>query len=897
MKNIIHIAFSYLKYYKKQTTALLLGVILSSALLNGMIGLLQSGRTAALTNARTEYGDWHYSVRGDAPWFKEYQDNPEGQGYQIQKTGMETVRKAISEPFDIQFVYADGGYMDMMGRKFLKGHYPEKEDEIAADTQTLKNLGVPEQLGTEITLDNETFILCGIVSEMPEKLPEFLGDVRQVFVNDTLDYGKNGKFFYIKFAEEHPVYKQLLAFGKRFGINFSDVARNNGIAGYVGGEAPAAVLETIKTGLSHREAGLPYIWGQLNESGKLAESVILAAIALFGAFIIYSLFRISVIRRMSEYSIMQTIGMTDGCNMGILFAELSGICIFGYPLGCLLGNLVSWLVYSKLGRIFIVQSGNYHSGGMMQAQEYAVSNMPDAGNYQISFHAILWGFLFFAALIVCISVILPVKMRRLTIRQMLAKEVTKRKDRKIHSIRKKNLTGLLTHRFMFSKKGTFIGILLSLSIGSVIFLGAFYVTENTKINNELTFKADDGLGSDIQLYEQSDSLSDTISLQKADQIKGISGIREFHPVRYLLGEIPLNDGKLLWKEFFADVANDDSNPPDPVLQEKYNGVAVQTAEEDYKLKVNIYGYDDEMLNELNEYLLDGEINPEKMRRDNLVIFKTIMGGQGDYDGISIKPGDMLQIKTVSSADVPKEALKFLGKSEWYQSKELKVAALASRPLAKVDTFIGDEGTCEVDLIMTNEQMEKNFGVSDYQTISISVDEKVDAKTVSSEIGKIAAGIPKCVVKDYSEQIKAQNLFLTQKMFFYYGIAAVLLGISLLHIMNSMQYLVAAREREFGILRAMGITNEGFLKMMAKEGLKYGIYSGLTVIVIYFFIQKMLYYIMVHMYLYLHPQWSVSWTALVSVLVLNILLCTTVVLLSARLVLKKQIVEQIHSGAS
>ena len=96
-----------------------------------------------------------------------------------------------------------------------------------------------------------------------------------------------------------------------------------------------------------------------------------------------------------------------------------------------------------------------------------------------------------------------------------------------------------------------------------------------------------------------------------------------------------------------------------------------------------------------------------------------------------------------------------------------------------------------------------------------------------------------MVKDYSEQIRQQNLYLYQKMFFYYGIAAVLLGISLLHIMNSMQYLVAARKREFGILRAMGITDAGFRRMLAKEGLCYGIYSGVTVTVIYFVVQKIL----------------------------------------------------------
>lgn len=84
-----------------------------------------------------------------------------------------------------------------------------------------------------------------------------------------------------------------------------------------------------------------------------------------------------------------------------------------------------------------------------------------------------------------------------------------------------------------------------------------------------------------------------------------------------------------------------------------------------------------------------------------------------------------------------------------------------------------------------------FGIADYQTISISVNSEKESKEVSETIGKITRKINKCVVKDYSEQIRQQNRYLFQKMFFYYGIAAVLLGISTLHMINSMQYLIAA----------------------------------------------------------------------------------------------------------
>ena len=139
-----------------------------------------------------------------------------------------------------------------------------------------------------------------------------------------------------------------------------------------------------------------------------------------------------------------------------------------------------------------------------------------------------------------------------------------------------------------------------------------------------------------------------------------------HPVSYLLGELPLENGKLLWTSYFADIAEDESNPPDETLKEKYNGIAVRTGEDSYHLKVNIYGYDDEMIADLKPYLLEGTIDADEMKEKNLVILKTLVDGQGNYDGIDILAGDEIQLKTVKNLSVPEEALKFLGEEEWYQ---------------------------------------------------------------------------------------------------------------------------------------------------------------------------------------------------------------------------------------
>lgn len=195
--------------------------------------------------------------------------------------------------------------------------------------------------------------------------------------------------------------------------------------------------------------------------------------------------------------------------------------------------------------------------------------------------------------------------------------------------------------------------------------------------------------------------------------------------------------------------------------------------------------------------------------------------------------------------------------------------------------------------MTNEQMQKYFGIEGYRTISIALKEHADAVAVTDEIRKVVSGVSDCVVKDYTEQIKVQNFYLNQKMLFFYGIAFVLLVISLLHIMNSMQYLVAARKHEFGILRAMGITDSGFRIMLLKEGLRYGVYSSIVMVALYLAVQKVLYYFMTHVFLYLHPKSGIQIVPVLIMILVNLAICAAAVVISGQSVLKEQVVDVIR----
>ncbi|MBQ8967823.1 ABC transporter permease [Ruminococcus sp.] len=881
MKGVIRLALRYLRYYKSQTAALFLGIVLAAALFSGLGGLLGSGRKAAAENARVLYGDWHYCLTGEAA----DTENTAGSGFSIEKTGRLYLGDIVNGREDIRLACADEGYLDMMFIKAEEGHLPQNADEIAADENTLRTLGAKEGLGETLQINGESFTVCGITDGLPEKLAEQKDLPSMVFVN--AEDSSFQEFNYIKFNETRKVYKQMMSLCSDRKLSFKELKQNLGLCELVGGESPARIFEVFKAGLSQKEMGLPYIWGTLNGDGALAEGVILLGTGIFGILMIYSLYRVTLRKRLSQYSVMETLGMTDGYKAAVLFTELFMLGLAGYPVGCLVGNAAAYGIYSKVGRIFVTRNTARHTGG----SSFAEADLPDAGNYVISTDIMLFGSAALTAVFILIAALLVMKMRKHSLRQMIAENTDKKRSRKIYSLRRSDLSGIVAKRFMFPTKAGTAGSMLSLAVGSVLFLGSVFVTENTRRNNQLTFKADDGLGSDMQVMIDSENYDTVVSQDRSEALANISGISSCHAVRYTLGEIEFKDGAFKWTEFYPELCNYEDWQQDPDIMERFGGIAVKSGEDSYKLKVNIYGYDDQMLAELGDYLFEGTIDPDAMRRDDTVIFKPLMDGQGNYDGADVSLGDTLTIKTIRP-DSPPEAMRFEGDESLYDNDDLSVSAIVSRPLAKVDDLIGDDGTDTIDVIMTCEQMERYFSVTGSRTISISLENSENSRKVYEQVCLALKGAEGCIVKDYTEQIARQDLYLSQKMFFFYGISAVIFGVSLIHIMNSLQYFITSKRREFGILRAMGMTDAGLRRMLALQGARYGLLSSAVIAVMYLAVQKMLFYFMTHVYLYIHPNSFISYKVLFSVLAANIAVCILVSVLAGRSVLKTGIIEEI-----
>ena len=124
------------------------------------------------------------------------------------------------------------------------------------------------------------------------------------------------------------------------------------------------------------------------------------------------------------------------------------------------------------------------------------------------------------------------------------------------------------------------------------------------------------------------------------------------------------------------------------------------------------------------------------------------------------------------------------------------------------------------------------------------------------------------------------------------IVALLLLIGFFNILSSVNYILLEREREFAIVRAIGITDFRLMKTMLAEGLLHGIAVSAVMTLLTFLLQPAVKYVLDHGFLFINAQYAVRWDQIAVMALLNILLSMVAVLFPAKRVLVGDIKEKL-----
>ena len=878
---MLKLAWKYMRYYKSQTLAIFVSVLLTASLLSGISSLIYSSQKSDLANRKTIYGDWHYYVETDKETYVSVQSGDKGDGYDLEQCGKMEIRDVVSEEFLITFIHADETYRQMAHRELLEGTFPEKENEIAADGYVLSNLGFSGNPGDSLRIGEKDYVVTGVLkSEWAASSGEM-----EVFVSDSFVGRGSQTFLYLKFDEDKKLYRQLDAFLQEHRISSEAVVGNDEVTQYLGGEKPQSFYDTVKFGLTSEEGNFTYIVLQLQSDYNLAYYGMILLLCLFSLFIVYSVFNISVSKRTSEYAMLQTLGVSEQQIGGTLLLELWMLFLVGYPLGCLLGNGMLSLVYQRFSGVFGEQ--------VLSVADQTLAEGSGTIRFYLSWDAMAFGFVFLLISFALIAFLVVRSMRKQSLKEGMSGDLSFTKRRKIYALRHVNMAGVVVRKFMFANRRKVVGILLSLSIGGCIFLCTTYMVENLKVHAELSLKSDDGLSSEYRIGLKSNSLEDTIPESVADQIKSMPETNQVYVTKYTLGEIQLTKGEFLaderWKDFFQ------YQNEEPYFIQRYAGICNQQEDGTYRIKYDVYGYDEAMMEQLRDYVLEGEILPETIKKENQVIVTANMDGQGNYYFYGKKPGDTITLRVPKPEAYTDDLLKFQSEEENYIEKEFVIAAIVSRPLAQEQDFLNTEVWENAQsIIMTNEQMKENFGITNYSFIHASPTEGAETASVSNQLLQTIRDVPKAVLQDYTSAIKTQRNYLNQQQIFFSSIAVILFIISLFHIMNSMNHTILARRKEYGIMRAMGITDSGFYKMILQTGILYGLLADALIFVCYYYIfRRVMDYYMAHVVQFLHVTSTVPNMVLAGIMVLNVVLAIVAVMIPARKMIRENIISEIR----
>lgn len=878
---MLKLAWKYMRYYKSQTLAIFVSVLLTASLLSGISSLIYSSQKSDLANRKTIYGDWHYYVETDKETYVSVQSGDKGDGYDLEQCGKMEIRDVVSEEFLITFIHADETYRQMAHRELLEGTFPEKENEIAADGYVLSNLGFSGNPGDSLRIGEKDYVVTGVLkSEWAASSSEM-----EVFVSDSFTGRGSQTFLYLKFDEDKKLYRQLDAFLQEHRISSEAVVGNDEVTQYLGGEKPQSFYDTVKFGLTSEEGNFTYIVLQLQSDYNLAYYGMILLLCLFSLFIVYSVFNISVSKRTSEYAMLQTLGVSEQQIGGTLLLELWMLFLVGYPLGCLLGNGMLSLVYQRFSGVFGEQ--------VLSVADQTLAEGSGGIQFYLSWGAMVFGFVFLLISFALIAFLVVRSMRKQSLKEGMSGDLSFTKRRKIYALRHVNMAGVVVRKFMFANRRKVVGILLSLSIGGCIFLCTTYMVENLKVHVELSLKSDDGLSSEYRIGLKSNSLEDTIPESVADQIKSMPETDQVYATKYTLGEIQLTKGEFLaderWKDFFQ------YQNEEPYFIQRYAGICNQQEDGTYRIKYDVYGYDEAMMEQLRDYVLEGEILPETIKKENQVIVTANMDGQGNYYFYGKKPGDTITLRVPKPEAYTDDLLKFQSEEENYIEKEFVIVAIVSRPLAQEQDFLNTEVWENAQsIIMTNEQMKENFGITNYSFIHASPAEGAETASVSNQLLQTIRDVPKAVLQDYTSAIETQRNYLNQQQIFFSSIAVILLIISLFHIMNSMNHTILARRKEYGIMRAMGITDSGFYKMILQTGILYGLLADALIFVCYHYIfRRVMDYYMAHVVQFLHVTSTVPNMVLAGIMVLNVVLAIVAVMIPARKMIRENIISEIR----
>ncbi len=686
--------------------------------------------------------------------------------------------KALSGK-QVEIRWADESYASHSFCMPTTGHLPEKENEAALDTLTLKRLGVEPKLGETVTLEwrkdlsdpeaetvSSTFTLSGFW-EGNESVYASMAWVSNAYMDTMLENGaesiKDGNVFGMHMAQV------TLHNDRKIENTMEQVLSDIGLTDL---EYHVNLAYSPEMGATALQETLPMYLGMV-------------LVFLAGYLIIYNIFQISVTADVQFYGKLKTLGMTTKQIKKLIFGQSNLLCLIGIPAGLLLG----WL----LGMVLVPAFTGIIEG------ESRVSASP----------VIFIGSAVFAWLTVLISCLRPARLAgKVSPVEALRMNDADGKSKK--SKRKKEQTSLASMAWANlgrNKKRT-ITVICSLTLGLVL-LSCFYA-KNAAFDMEkylanLTiadFELSDVTSEDyIGGYDpKGDTLNETL-VETLESFDGVESTGHQYSAQFTW-KMDEQTAKNL-QGFYTEEMLADWSTYDPSGAEEFHK-AVDTGE----MSTVIFGMDGIPLEAVTQeaYIMEGTFDAEAFASGNYVLAV----------GPAIEQDEVYPFLPAPS----------VGSTIELEGKSYEVMAVVY-PLMPIDdgaSEMGAPASMEMHFILPTDAFQAQWPENTLRRLFVNVDDgHVDKmqEWIETYMEHEDSSLPVASRKTMAEQYERET---RSSAVMGNAISIIIALVGVLNFINSMVTAIVSRRREFAMIQSVGMTKRQLCRMLVYEGLYY---AGIT----------------------------------------------------------------------
>lgn len=829
MKILNDLSIKDLKLNRKRSLVIIIGIILSTALICGVAGLVTSFQHTAIEYEKRDSGNYHaifYDVPKDELKYIEENRNIEDY-YLSEELGYAYLDGSQNEnkPY-LNVVSMSDKYLNNMGLKLSEGRMPENDNEIVISKHIITNGKVEYKVGDILYLDiGKRQLITG--KELNQNNPyltgeEDNGDILQEEIIDT--YQKQYKIVGIIERPsntienyEAPGYTVITKMeevkGKaNIAVLYKNVSKYQEYTEQINQMVKATTDEEKEnassfTGLrdtsykSYKYELKVHYYLLAYEGANLSDEtmkmiyilggIIMGIILVSSVFVIRNGFAISITERLKQYGMLSSIGATKKQIKKSVYFEGFVLGIIGIPLGILSGIFAIDILLKVVNYIL---------------REYI--------NDTELIYSISWMAIVLSILISTITIWLSCKSSAKKASKVTPIEAIRNSDDVKLKAKKIKCPKIITKIFktggeiayknLKRSKKKYRTTVISIIVSIVTFISiSSFIEFGFKMSSSYYTE----IGYNVTVYDTAnrENVTEDCLKQKYERLVEISkldGIQEYSIKRTNVLEIDSRNNLSDFGKLEKGVENEKEENDIP----KDNLTIISLGKQEYERFVKKIGGKYEDYKE-GAILIDDYISYDKE-------------GKKVQDSLyTWKKGDTITGKIRISFETEEESNKTTNE-EYGKEQSIKIVAKTTeRPMGLEDLY-----STSAFLIVSDEYIEQ-IGYTNVRGIDIKAE---DSYKVEAEINQFykSKNISESdvLISNVEEVVKANNAIVLVISIFLYGFITVITLIGITNIFNTITTNMNLRKKEFANLKSIGMTKKEFNRMIRLESIFYGLKS-------------------------------------------------------------------------